>query len=523
MPTTFQWQPYQSDAPRTVADLMLRSGDAQAAAIRANGAARANAVGNIGGAVALSLAQRMQEQKEAPIRALQQQVLQQQASEGGLRLDAAQTAAKRATLAQNVIAAAAKQFPDDVEKAGKMIAAAGLTPEAAAYVETNVKAADAWRALRSGQIADADKAHAFEADQLQRVMDRPAEQRQPFWTAIQGNLKAHGVDTSELSPTWDDDAAAQQIALYKPKPELMTVAPGASVIDKNNPTAPAVMTAPARPPTAPNVGSFEDYVVRRFGQTPTPVQITQARKDYNQADDKQTPVAETVPLTPAGLDAAAMMFANTGQLPPMGMGAAAAAQRAKIINRAAVLMPGLDLATAKADFTANQGSLKTLQAQRDAIGAFEQTALKNLDVFLDAAKKIPDTGSPLFNRPIRALNETVLGGAELTAYNTARRTVIPEFAKILANPGLSGQLSDSARHEVEEVVSGNATLKQTIAAAAVLKTDAANRRTSYDDQIKAIRARISKASASPTPDPAPASAPAGVPSYQDYLKAKGGQ
>jgi len=48
------------------------------------------------------------------------------------------------------------------------------------------------------------------------------------------------------------------------------------------------------------VGSFEDYVVRRFGPTPTAEQITQARKDYQQADDRpitintgQRPITQT--------------------------------------------------------------------------------------------------------------------------------------------------------------------------------------------------------------------------------------
>jgi len=48
----------------------------------------------------------------------------------------------------------------------------------------------------------------------------------------------------------------------------------------------AANRAPATAPAAANVGSFEDYVVRRFGDAPTPEQITLARKDYNQSDDR---------------------------------------------------------------------------------------------------------------------------------------------------------------------------------------------------------------------------------------------
>lgn len=195
-------------------------------------------------------------------------------------------------------------------------------------------------------------------------------------------------------------------------------------------------------------------------------------------------------LSPEGLSLASRQYAMTGQLPPMGMGKQGARVRTQIINNAADIYKNLDLPSQTAAYKANQESLKKIQVQRDALGAFEETALKNLGVFLGAAAKVPDTGSPLFNKPLRGLTENVFGGADLTAYNTARRTVIPEFAKILANPGLSGQLSDSARKEIEEVVSGNATLKQTIAAANVLKQDVENRRTAYDDQIKEITKRI---------------------------------
>lgn len=44
--------------------------------------------------------------------------------------------------------------------------------------------------------------------------------------------------------------------------------------------------AGGRQTSTPNVGSFEDYVTRKFGPSPTPAQIEAGRKAYNQADDK---------------------------------------------------------------------------------------------------------------------------------------------------------------------------------------------------------------------------------------------
>lgn len=197
-----------------------------------------------------------------------------------------------------------------------------------------------------------------------------------------------------------------------------------------------------------------------------------------------------VNLTPEALRMTAHQFAMTGQLPPMGMGKAGAATRTKIINEAAGIYKDLDLPTQVAAFGANKESLKKLQGQRDAVGAFEDTALKNLDQFLATAKRVVDTGSPLINRPLRTLSGQLMGSPEMAAYNTARQTVVPEFAKLLSNPGLSGQLTDSARKEVEGVISGDATLKQVFATANILKNDAANRRSSLDEAISAIQKRI---------------------------------
>lgn len=88
---------------------------------------------------------------------------------------------------------------------------------------------------------------------------------------------------------------------YRPKPkdpvklgpnDVLVPAEGGAPI-ASNPVAP-------KPENAPNVGSFEDYVLRKFGPNPTPAQITQARKEYNQADDRP-PVNIRLPsgLTPA--------------------------------------------------------------------------------------------------------------------------------------------------------------------------------------------------------------------------------
>lgn len=196
-------------------------------------------------------------------------------------------------------------------------------------------------------------------------------------------------------------------------------------------------------------------------------------------------------LTPDAVDMLAGLVANGGQLPALGMGAAGAAQRAAILNKAATLGTG-DLATNKAEYAANAGSLKNLQRQNDAVLAFERTAMTNLDTFLNTAKKVIDTKSPLLNQPIRALDAKLFGGESQAAFNTARQVAINEIAKVLTNPGSNAALSDSARHEVASLITPDATLPQIYAAAKILKTDMENRKKSFREQIQETTGRLNK-------------------------------
>ncbi len=225
-------------------------------------------------------------------------------------------------------------------------------------------------------------------------------------------------------------------------------------------------------------------------------------------------------LTPAGLDVTAENFFKTGQLPPMGMGKQGAAIRTKIINRAAELHPGMDLASNRAGFQADEGSLKQLQKSRDAISAFENTALKNIDTFLETAGRVVDTGSPMANRIARGVAGSMLGSKNQAAYDAARQVALNEVAKIVSNPNLSGTLSDSARHEVEAFNPDSATLAQSVAVMRVLKRDMANRAASYDAQLAEVKGRISGQKPTPAAPAAP-SGGGGALTYQDYLKSRG--
>lgn len=199
---------------------------------------------------------------------------------------------------------------------------------------------------------------------------------------------------------------------------------------------------------------------------------------------------EGVTLSPEAIDKAADMFATTGQMISLGMGASAAKMRAQIIQRAATKYKDVDWASNAAAYQANKSSLTQLQKSFDSVTAFESTANKNLDLLLAAGQKIVDSGSPWINAPLRSVSKNGIGSTDMAAYEAARQVALTEIAKVTSNPNLTGQLSDSARKEVMGFNPTSATFKQTLAVAKVLKQDMANRKQSMSEQITAIKGRI---------------------------------
>lgn len=211
----------------------------------------------------------------------------------------------------------------------------------------------------------------------------------------------------------------------------------------------------------------------------------------------QTTVGDTG-LTQEALDQSAEKYFQTGQLPPAIRGVAGLRQNRAIMNRAAELHPGGSLAANSAEFKANQSSLVQLQKNLDAVSAFENTAKKNLDILLTQGKKVADSGSPFLNTPIRLVSDKMLGNTDVPAWNAARQVAVNEIAKVTSNPTLVGQLSDTARKEVESFIPANATFNQIFRVADILRQDMKNRHQGLQDQVNDIKSRM-KSSSTTTP------------------------
>jgi hypothetical protein len=219
----------------------------------------------------------------------------------------------------------------------------------------------------------------------------------------------------------------------------------------------------------------------------------QTYEQYQNADANrhQAPVQDAaVTLTPAGLDIAARRFAMDGSLPPMGMGKQGAAVRTAIINRAAQLDPTLNTGANKAEQAANSASLTQLQKNADAVDAFAKTAESNRAVFDTIAKDVPDSGMPLFNGWLRS-SAAATGNTAVSKFNTIRQSLQSEYARLVSQPSLGGQLSDSARKEIETALSPNATVAQMKAALDTFATESNNRKNAIAGQLSEVRGRMS--------------------------------
>jgi hypothetical protein len=216
--------------------------------------------------------------------------------------------------------------------------------------------------------------------------------------------------------------------------------------------------------------------------------------------------ADAAGLTEDDYRRAGEQYMRTGVMPAVGRDSVS---RGRIVSagnqwaRDNGLSPS-DVITMQAAYAGDRESLKKFQTQRDQIVSFEQTAQKNLDLFLNLASKIPDTGVPWLNKPLRDLNQGLIGSENMAAVNAARQIANNEIAKVTSGGGLSGVLSDSARHEVERYNPANATFSQTKAVAQILKQDMANRHGSMDATLSDIKSRIGGAGAPVAAAPQPA-------------------
>lgn len=385
----------------------------------------------------------------------------------------------------------------------------------------------------AAQRATEQALHAQTVQALGAVRGASPAQQQGLWTQTRVGLINRGIAKPEEVPAQypgNDAVDAELRGLMTVKeqwdvahPKPVNLPEGGTLVNPD--TGAVVLQGAPKPKNLQSKSVLLDGKPAEVNFDPATGQFTAGGQDVS-ARVKPVPTAAQVSisaggLTDAAMDQAAQKYLQTGQLPP-GYGAAGTIQKTKIMNRAAELDPKAALAANQATFKADSANLTNLQRTEGTLSAFEKTAGKNLDQFLSLADKIPDTGVPWLNTPVRRLNQNIVGSANMAAINAARDVAMREIARVTNDPKLSGSLTDSARAEIKSLNPENATLPQIKAVAKVLKQDMANVHTGINEQIASVKAGLGANPAAPPTQPTPpATAPTGAPTYQDYLRTRG--
>ena len=116
---------------------------------------------------------------------------------------------------------------------------------------------------------------------------------------------------------------------------------------------------------------------------------------------------------------------------------------------------------------------------------------KNANIAIDLSKKVMMTDSALANKSLNWVKQNVGDNPDTAEYLAQMAFVQTEAARVLNNPRLVGQLSDSARQEMENVINGNMPLNATERVLNRIKQDGDNRVNAmlsmHDNLIKSFK------------------------------------
>ncbi len=223
------------------------------------------------------------------------------------------------------------------------------------------------------------------------------------------------------------------------------------------------------------------------------------------------PDSQNEGVSPAAIENAAARYNVDGTLPPMGMGAAGAAGRRAILNRAAELAigtSGTDQRINQMDAKAAGSALTQLSKSKTMASSFERTANANAELALGLSEKMDRTGVPLINAGLQALR-TGTGSPEATQWAAATTTFVNEYAKIMSGGMGNGPTSDSARAKAEKLLTTQMTAEQFKGNVRLLQKEMTNRMNGFADEEKALRSRLGGKTEAPAAAPAPAGLPQG--------------
>lgn len=358
------------------------------------------------------------------------------------------------------------------------------------------------------------KQHAQQIDAVTSyVLQQPegqakayVEQQFPdFVTAIQEKSGKSWADIPEESVRQIADTLSKQarasMGISAPNKMLDVPLPGGAIGQRDPQTN--ALTVPYKPPEA----GAPVAVVGPDGK-PTYVNKTDAigKRPYEKPSANVI-LNGSAGLQGGGLDLAAQTYLQTGTM-PSGLSRVPGASL-KIVERAAQLAAenGDTAKTAvlnRQAVAAGKAALSKLTTQKALVGAFEKTAMKNMELAASLSSELARSGSPLLNRAIMSFRQGVTGDPQTAKFVNALIAARTEYAKVLSGATGASGITDSARAEADHLFSSVSNDETLQAVLQVARQEMGNRMSSFDEQIAEVNASTSARGPNPAPD---ASAP----------------
>jgi hypothetical protein len=213
-------------------------------------------------------------------------------------------------------------------------------------------------------------------------------------------------------------------------------------------------------------------------------------------------------LSQEAVDNAAAYYILNGRL-PIGMARIGPAAINAIQNRAGEMttkagMTPEEFAAAGPVTRQKLGALLQLEKMRNGVQAYEAMLDKNVEILKELSAKVNRSDSPYFNKGVLWLEQNAAGDPDVAEYLFQVRTVQTEAARILSNPNLTGQLTDTATQELAQVFGANLNHDQIVRVAERAQADARNRSKSLDNQSAKLIGEVKNPLGRTAPRGAPA-------------------
>lgn len=137
---------------------------------------------------------------------------------------------------------------------------------------------------------------------------------------------------------------------------------------------------------------------------------------------------------------------------------------------------------------ADKAAAVAISKDLSAIRPYGEMLDKNADIAVDLAKKAIATDSRLANKSINWLKQNMSDNPDVAEFLAQTTFVQTEAARVLNNPRLVGQLTDTARQEMEHVISGDMPIKSYERVIRRIQTDGRNRIQAMENQRDRILA-----------------------------------